>query len=711
MIAPNTLLQNRYLILRSIGQGGMGTVYLAKDQRLGNTVALKESLFTDARLRRAFEREARILAQVRHPALPKVIDHFEEGDGQFLVMEFIPGDDLEVMLAQRGQPFDSEQVLQWADQLLDALDYLHTQETPILHRDIKPANLKLTPRDQIILLDFGLAKGSVGLTTSGVTSRSVLGFTPNFAPLEQIQGGGTDARSDLYALSATLYYLLTSVIPPDALSRAAASVSEEPDPLRPAHEINPQVPLAISEVLRRAMSHSPKHRPASADEMRRSLQKAREAVLTNRSEAKTLITQPDAEVVTELRQTPALQPTVSSQPLPRPSHETPPAAPTLAAFPNQSMPAAPPFTQPLQPSRSNRTPLIIGAVLIVIVIGVAAIFFLKGRTEDSASQVSITAEEARREGVAATVNGKKIMLTEVDKSVDQQAGNQTARMSPLELSQARLQVLDSLIQKEALYQRAEKEGLLPTDEEVTKYITDLKQQANMTEEDFQKRLQEQKQTVASIREEASKQLAIQKLQDKYSGNTAVSEQEAVDFYNNNKEEFVNKRGVELANIAVFPGDNGLSDDAKGDAAAKSKIDAIYQQLKVGADFASVAKARSEDSNSNQKDGDIGFVTEDELKQNGFSRDLITRFMSTMQVNDFTEPIHFSNGNWYIFKLKRRQLQNGNLTLDSPGVREQIIQALRDQRKQIASAALLSNTMNQTKVVNFLASSVSNTPQK
>src|SRR5258708_5454398 len=119
MLAHNTLLQKRYLVIRSIGQGGMGTVYLAKDQRLGNTVALKETFFTEAHMRKAFEREARLLAHLRHSALPKVTDHFEEGEGQFLVMEFISGDDLEVLLAQRGEPFGVQQVLSWADQLLD----------------------------------------------------------------------------------------------------------------------------------------------------------------------------------------------------------------------------------------------------------------------------------------------------------------------------------------------------------------------------------------------------------------------------------------------------------------------------------------------------------------------------------------------------------------------------------------------------------------
>src|SRR4051794_5560282 len=143
MLAPDTVLQNRYKVVRAIGQGGMGSVYMATDQRLRSTVALKETLFTDERLRKAFEHEAELLANLHHPALPNVSDHFIEGDGQFLVMQFIPGEDLSELLKQRGAPFTSDQVLDWADQLLDALDYIHTQNPPIIHRDIKPQNLKI----------------------------------------------------------------------------------------------------------------------------------------------------------------------------------------------------------------------------------------------------------------------------------------------------------------------------------------------------------------------------------------------------------------------------------------------------------------------------------------------------------------------------------------------------------------------------------------
>src|SRR5712692_2324385 len=268
MLSPETILQGRYRIIRQLGQGGMGAVYEAVDQRLDTTVALKETLFTDQKLRKQFEREARLLARLHHQALPRVSDHFNEGDGQFLVMQYIAGDDLSEMLAQRHSPFSQEEVLRWADQLCDALDYLHTQDPEIIHRDIKPQNLKLTARGQVVLLDFGLAKGSAGQMSVVTTSASIFGYTPNYAPLEQVQGLGTDARSDIYALAATLFHLLTNVKPPDALSRAGAIVNGQPDPLPLANTVDAHVSRAVAAVLNRGMSQKRADRFASAALMR-----------------------------------------------------------------------------------------------------------------------------------------------------------------------------------------------------------------------------------------------------------------------------------------------------------------------------------------------------------------------------------------------------------------------------------------------------------
>ncbi len=155
-------------------------------------------------------------------------------------------------------------------------------------------------------------------------------------------------------------------------------------------------------------------------------------------------------------------------------------------------------------------------------------------------------------------------------------------------------------------------------------------------------------------------------------------------------------------IMTDPVNNNLPDDAQTEATATLKIDTIYQQLKDGSDFATVARKRSEDTNSNTKGGDIGFATEKDLKDNGFSENLVRQFFGSMSVGDITAPVRFRSGRWYIFLLTQRNLQDESLTLESPGVREQIAKALVDQRKQISNAELLATVLNEAKIVNYLA---------
>lgn len=273
MLKPGSLILQRYQIVRLIGRGGMGAVYEAVDRRLRNTVALKQMIGDDTESAAAFEQEAQLLAVLRHPALPKVIDYFRDGADRYLVMEFFAGPDLSALLARHGGPFPVAEALSWADQLLDALHYLHTREPPVLHRDIKPQNLKLTPEGQVVLLDFGLAKG-----IGPEAGPSIFGYTLQYAPLEQIQGSGTDPRSDLYALGATFYHLLTDRAPISAPIRAEAHLEGRADPLLPAHLVNPAIPVEVSNVLAQAMALRREDRPPSAAAMRQALRLAAPAL-------------------------------------------------------------------------------------------------------------------------------------------------------------------------------------------------------------------------------------------------------------------------------------------------------------------------------------------------------------------------------------------------------------------------------------------------
>jgi serine/threonine protein kinase len=271
ILEGGTVLQDRYRILRQLGKGGMGAVYEAVDQRLDTTVALKQAFSVDDRLRRQFEQEARLLAQLHHPALPRVSDYFTEGDRTFLVMQFVSGADLAEIICQQPGPFPRSTVIAWADQLLDALIYLHTRERQIIHRDIKPHNLKLTASGQIALLDFGLAKAEAADVSTTVSSTSIFGYTRRYSPLEQIQNHGTTPRSDIYALGATLYHLLTGVKPLDAVARATALVNSKSDPLKPADEMYRAVGPKIAAILSKAMALNPEDRYASAEEFREAL--------------------------------------------------------------------------------------------------------------------------------------------------------------------------------------------------------------------------------------------------------------------------------------------------------------------------------------------------------------------------------------------------------------------------------------------------------
>ncbi len=271
-LAAGTILQERYRIVRQLGRGGMGAVYEAVDERLGITVALKETLSSEASMRKQFAQEARLLASMQHPALPRVSDHFVEKQRAFLVMQFIGGVDLAKIIAQQPGPFPRDQVIAWADQLLDALIYLHSHDRQVIHRDIKPHNLKVTANGQIALLDFGLAR-SQPVDQSLTASRAFFGYTKHYAPLEQIQDHRTDPRSDIYALGATLYHLLTGTKPPDAMVRATALINSDPDPLKRADEIHPAVGPQIATILSKALAQRSEDRFASASEFREALRR------------------------------------------------------------------------------------------------------------------------------------------------------------------------------------------------------------------------------------------------------------------------------------------------------------------------------------------------------------------------------------------------------------------------------------------------------
>jgi eukaryotic-like serine/threonine-protein kinase len=271
------ILRSRYRINHIIGQGGMGSIYLADDLRLeGRHCALKEvehdrSLPTDLlkEAKEQFQREAVILARLDHPNLPKVSDYFSISGRDYLVMDYIPGKDLRTMMMEARQHNNfllENDVLSWADQLADALAYLHGQNPPLVHRDIKPGNLKITPNGLLKLVDFGLVKilASDEMTITIVQGRG----TALYTPLEQYGGdsGHTDARSDIYAFGATLYHLLTNHPPIEA-----RELFLYPDSLIPPTQLNPNISPRTERAVLWAMNLHPEDRPQDIQTFRQAL--------------------------------------------------------------------------------------------------------------------------------------------------------------------------------------------------------------------------------------------------------------------------------------------------------------------------------------------------------------------------------------------------------------------------------------------------------
>ncbi len=311
---------------------------------------------------------------------------------------------------------------------------------------------------------------------------------------------------------------------------------------------------------------------------------------------------------------------------------------------------------------------------------------------------------------AATVNGVPIKMEDVERAIKQQAQGQESKLSQLELTQARLQVLEQLIQQEVMYQKAESEATIPTDEEVTAELNKAKTGSGASKEEFDKRMKEAGETEESLRLKLKKQLAIQKLIDKVAGKVEPPKDSEIEaFYNGNKEAFVKKRGVKLAAIVIDPRNNGQGDTTVDDASANLKLQEVMKKLQGGADFATVASEESEDPSKLRK-GDLGYIAEEQLAQT-FSPQIAELFMSEkFQLGQITQPIQLS-GKAYIFKLQDRNDKEEKLTLESPGVRQQITDNLVNARKQLLSVSYGAIAMDEAKIENFLARKVVENPNE
>jgi parvulin-like peptidyl-prolyl isomerase len=308
--------------------------------------------------------------------------------------------------------------------------------------------------------------------------------------------------------------------------------------------------------------------------------------------------------------------------------------------------------------------------------------------------------------VAAKVGSREISLKQVDSTIKQQldsSGN-NASMTPAELVAARLSVLDKLIQEEALFQKAQKENLVPDDSKVNQEVQKRKQEASVTEEQYQNQIKQAGFTEEEVRDQVRRQLAINELTERQKARvTAPTDGDIEKYYADHKAEFKAERGADISVIAVSPNNNG------GEAGAEQKIRAIYAQLRSGADFATVASQKSEEQSSAIRGGRLGFASEAGLKQSfpGVP-DIATRIMSLTE-GQYTEPVKDNaSGNWYIFKLNIKRETPQNLTLND--VRADIINTITQQRQQVLLNALVVVTLTETTTKNYLAERIVQNPQ-
>lgn len=284
LYAGITLRNGRYSVQQPLGEGGMGSAYLADDLDLGRKCVIKEAHIADSRNKERFEQEARLLAALpKHPNLPIVYEWFIENDHPYIVLEYVEGASLDRLAQTRSESFGVQEVLRWTEDLLEALKHIH--QHGILHRDIKPQNVCITPEGNAVLLDFGISRRMEDTHTKTLDQAVSQGYAPIEqypeaalkhmpSPLKYVQNLHADdirtgPYSDLYSLSATLYFALTSISPPDACMRVLD------DELRSVRHLNSNVPIYLAEILTKALALHPQRRFQSASEMLTALQNSR----------------------------------------------------------------------------------------------------------------------------------------------------------------------------------------------------------------------------------------------------------------------------------------------------------------------------------------------------------------------------------------------------------------------------------------------------
>jgi peptidyl-prolyl cis-trans isomerase SurA len=355
---------------------------------------------------------------------------------------------------------------------------------------------------------------------------------------------------------------------------------------------------------------------------------------------------------------------------------------------------------------NSKVQILKNGFLFVVLLSIAALAGACGGPAGPGSSGTVDPNET-----AATVNGKAIKMEDVERAVKQQAQGQEGKLSPLELAGARLQVLQSIVEQEVMFQKAEKEGAVPSDEEVTAEFNKAKTESRLSAEQFDAKMKEIGETEASARLAIKKRLAIQKLNDKITGKIEPPKDHEIEaFFNGNRAAFKNKRGAQLAAIVIDPRDLGEGDTTKNEIEAQTKAKEVGQRLLQGADFATVARETSEDPDTRFKGGDWRYFSEDEMKS-AFPQGLADAVMNKLQNGQIIPQLIPFEGRYLIIKLQRKQEKDEDRTLETPGVKQEITDFLINSRKQLLAASYQAIAMNEAKVENFLAKKVVDNPNE
>jgi parvulin-like peptidyl-prolyl isomerase len=335
---------------------------------------------------------------------------------------------------------------------------------------------------------------------------------------------------------------------------------------------------------------------------------------------------------------------------------------------------------------------------------VPSILFLLSVAVASCGSENNSAGSAAGDDQAAVVNGVKILVKDVDRVIAQQFGGQESQLSPLQTANYRLQALNTLIDQEALYQQAQKQKFVPTDDEIKNAIQNFKVENGHTEESYVEYLKKTNQTEDQFRENVKKQAAIRKLYENSAAQLKVQDREVGDIYKLNPKQFSIQPGVQLSDIIIDPADNGAKFEAKGEPAAEQRAREIKTRLNNGADFATIARQLSEHQSALQS-GDLGFLARsqfNDLPQMMGLPATVGEKLYTMEPGDVTDPLKDSAGRWHIFKVTGKQTETRDRSLEDQSVRKEISDMIITQRRQVVDAALQARARDEAKIENFLA---------